>query len=276
MFCEERPLVSVIMGTRYRREDTGLLKRALRSILDQTYRDIEFLVCENGSTNVAKVCLADYAARDGRVRLIGGEGADTLSEKLNRCIAEAKGSYIARMDDDDFSHPDRLEKQVDYLRGHEDISFVGCAVELERDGRPMGCRTFPERPKIDDFLMVQPFIHSALMFRREALEAVGGYCPAEWCAGCEDYELLLRMYEAGYVGANMGQALLTYTLPPSGQENRTMKMRAHEVKTRFVRFHTLGLLPGKLPYVVKPIAAGLVPRALRERIKRRRWERAGY
>lgn len=273
MCCD---LISVAMGVRYCRAELDLLKRAIDSILAQSYENIELLICESGSTDEAKACLAKYERRDSRVQLIDGLGAETLAEKLNRCIAAAKGEYIARMDDDDYSLPERMQKQLGYLQENTEISFAGCSVALVREGKPAGYRIFPEYPTVSDFMTVQPFIHPSLIFRRKALESVGGYCEEKWCVGCEDYELLLRLYEHGCIGANMREELLQYTLPPSGVHTRSMGMRFNEARTRFKRYKSLGLLPNKLPNVVKPMAVGLIPPRILESLKKRRWEHAGY
>ena len=267
MCCEEKPLVSVIMGTRYRRENTGLLERSVRSILGQTYQNVEYLICDDGSTAEAKSLLEGLAAEDVRIRLIRDPECLDLGKKLNLCIKAAQGLYIARMDDDDFSHVDRLEKKVCFLEEHNDISFVGCNVRLMKDGVPVGERRLPFRPTVEDFYMTQPYIHPALVFRREALEAVGGYSEDADCILCEDYDLLLRMYKAGRVGANIQEPLLDYTV--SDGSNRKMRHRLNEVRTRYRRFRDLGRLPGAWPYVVKPIAVGLLPGAVRERLRKR-------
>lgn len=267
MCCETQPLVSVLMGVRYRREDLALLERSVRSILAQTYRNIECLICDDGSTPEARALLDQFSQEDKRVKLLRGYPKLDLASKLNVCLANAKGAYIARMDDDDHSQPERLARQMDYLAEHPEVSFVGCCVELERDGCPAGERRLPERPTVQDFLFVQPFIHPTLIFHREVLEQVGGYSEEPRCVGCEDYDLLLRLYEKGYCGANMQEPLFRYTLPTTGSKGRTMALRFNEVKTRFVRFKGLGLLPGSFPYVIKPIAVGLIPAALLERLK---------
>lgn len=275
MRCEERPLVSVIMGICYRRPDLYFLERAINSILRQSYRKLEFLICEDGSHSEAKERIKRFAAEDARIQLVDGAGAETLTVKLNRCITAAKGLYLARMDDDDFSLPDRLEKQLEYLRNHPETAFAGCCALLEQDGTPAGVRRLPEFPTVRDFLFVQPFIHPALLFRRQALEAAGGYCEEPRCIGCEDYDLLLRLYELGHTGANIQEPLLRYTLPAKGKHGRTMGLRVKEMQTRFIRFKSLGLLPKNIFYVIKPVAVGLLPAGVLERLKVWRRERGG-
>ena len=268
MCCEKKTLVSVIMGTRYRREGAGLLERAVRSILDQTYRDIEFLICDDGSTSEAVAFLERRAKENTCIRLIRDPACLGLAKKLNICLKAARGQYIARMDDDDFSHPDRLEKQVQFLEENKAISFVGCNVACVQEGCYRGDWRYPARPKVEDFYILQPYIHPALLFRREALEAVGGYSEEPYCILCEDYDLLLRMYKAGYVGANIQESLLDYTVWTGA--NRKMHDRVNEARTRYRRFRDLGKLPGAWPYVVKPIAVGLLPGAVRERMRKKK------
>lgn len=133
-------------------------------------------------------------------------------------------------------------------------------------------RRLPKSPTVRDFLFVQPFLHPTLLFRRPALETVGGYCEEPRCTGCEDYDLLLRLYEAGLAGENIQEPLFTYTLPPPGSKKRTMALRCNEVKTRFVRFRALGLLPRAFPYVIKPVAVGMIPRRALDWLKDRKRE----
>lgn len=262
MCCERLPDVSVIMGVRYLLSDVRPLRRAVQSILEQTYEDFEFLICDDGSTYDASSYLDSIAAKDNRIRLIRGCKPTDLASKLNFCLAAAKGSSIARMDDDDYSHPDRLEKQLLFLNTYPDTAFVGCCVSLVRNGVLSGTKRFPERPCVEDFYFSQPYIHPALMFRREALERVDGYSEHPDCLLCEDYDLLLRLYQAGFTGANLQEILFDYTIPVVSKGNRRMKHRINEVKTRYHRFRDLGRLPRALPYVVKPVVVGLIPEPL--------------
>lgn len=268
MRCEEGPLISILMGVRYRRGDTGLLERSVRSIQEQTYRSFELLLCDDGSTAEARALLDRLAEEDDRIRLIRDPACLDLAKKLNRCLKAAQGRYIARMDDDDRSSPDRLEKQLRFLEDHDDIAFVGCNVRLIRDGNPAGERRFPFRPAVEDFYFTQPYIHPALLFRRKALDAVGGYSEDGDCVLCEDYDLLLRMYQAGFQGANIQEPLLDYTV--SDGTNRKMRHRLNEARTRYRRFRDLGKLPGAWPHVVKPIVVGLLPGAVRERMRKKK------
>lgn len=269
MCCDNRVPLSVIMGTLYRREDISLLKRSVESILKQTFSNFEFIICDTGSTEKAITYLENLD--DPRVKLARNSCSLDLASKLNLCLSIARGKYIARMDDDDWSCPKRFEKELNYLE-NVDLGFVGSNVSLIQNGKKVGQRVFPERPTVEDFYINQPYIHPTLIFRREALEAVGGYCVSKDCILCEDYDLLLRLYKAGYWGANIQENLLDYTISSNPNGGRTMGHRVNEVRIRYRRFKELGRLPQAIPYVVKPILVGVLPGTVLEILKRKQWD----
>lgn len=259
---EGAPEISVLMGVYYRRESLELLRRSIQSILEQGFSSFEFLICDNGSSEAARAYIRGAAEKDSRICLIQRRDLFTLPAKLNACLQASRGAFIARMDDDDCAHPDRLEKQLAYMRDEPELDFLGSNVELWKNGQRVGIRKLPERPEVQDFLFTQPYIHPALMFRRPALLNAGGYSEDRRCNLCEDYDLLLRLYGKGCHGANLQECLLDYTLPETAKGRRKMKHRWNEAVTRYRRFRDLKLLPGALPYVVKPILTGLLPNGM--------------
>lgn len=267
MQTNRSPLISVVMGVFYQRQSTALLNRSIESILNQEFYDFELLICDDGSVPEVMKQLDQYAQADSRVRLIRRGNRFGLSEKLNICLKEAHGQYIARMDDDDFSHVKRFSKQIAVLQEKPEISFVGCNVNLFCRHNVVGQRVLPEYPNVREFLFVQPFIHPALLFRKEALIAVDGYSENQFCELCEDYDLLLRLYAKGYYGMNIQECLLDYSIPERAHGSRTMRHRWNETVTRYRRFQELKLLPGAFPYVIKPLAVGLIPDALLSKLK---------
>lgn len=260
--------VSVLMGTYYLRQDVGLLERSIRSILMQSVSTLELLICDDGSSAQAQILLDQLAHKDNRIRLIRHGNLLTLPAKLNACLSQSSGKWLARMDDDDCSHPQRLEQQINFLETHPEIAFAGCNVNLCRDGQQLGTRCFPEYPTVRDFYFSQPFIHPTLIFRREALLAVGGYSEDKHCILCEDYDLLLRLYTEGYKGANLQEILFDYTMPATSKGNRKMRHRWNEVVTRYKRFSGLDVLPTAWPYVIKPVIVGLLPESVLKKLKR--------
>lgn len=263
----QRPEISVLMGIYDRSKDVSVLRRSVESILNQTFSNFEFLICDDGSSEQVQSYLNRCAEKELRIRLVRPGNAVLLPVKLNWCLKEAKGKYIARMDGDDFSHPDRFQKQMNYLSKHPEISFAGCNVNLIQNGKNIGKRCFPEYPQIRDFYMTQPYIHPTLVFRKDVLEAVNGYREDKSVVLCEDYDLLLRIYAKGFQGANLQEILFDYTIPATAKGNRKMRHRWNETVTRYCRFKELGLLPGALPYVVKPLAVGLLSEKILKRLK---------
>lgn len=98
--------------------------------------------------------------------------------------------------------------------------------------------------------------------------SVGGYSEDPHTVLCEDYDILLRLYAQGFLGANVQELLLDYTVPKSAKGNRTMRHRFNEAITRWRRFQELGILPQTLPYVLKPIAVGMIPDFLLKKVKK--------
>lgn len=265
---EAVPEISVLMGVYYRRESLDLLRRSIQSILEQSFSNFEFLICDDGSSEAARTYIRAAAEKDSRIRIIERHDMFTLSAKLNICLQAARGPFIARMDDDDCAHLDRFEKQLTFMQDRPELSFVGSNVELWNNGQRVGIRKLPEHPEVQNFLFTQPYVHPAMMFRRTVLLDAGGYSEDKYCILCEDYDLLLRLYEKGCHGANLQECLLDYTIPDTAKGSRKMKHRWNETVTRYRRFRDLHLLPGALPYVVKPIAVGVLPDFMLPKIKR--------
>ena len=115
------PRVSIIMGVY-----NGSLKMdvSINSIIAQTYKDWEFIICDDGSKDDSFSKLQEYASKDARIVIVKNEQNSGLAKTLNNCLSVAKGQYIARMDDDDYSHPDRLEKEVAFLDEHPEYAIV--------------------------------------------------------------------------------------------------------------------------------------------------------
>jgi len=180
-------LMSVYNGEKYLRE-------AIDSILNQTFRDFEFLIINDGSTDRTMEILRSY--HDRRIKIINNERNMGLTKSLNKGLKMARGEYIARMDADDISMPDRLKKQVDFLDAHQDYAVVGTFVKiLNKDSEVI---YLPERPiedtEIRGFLKRDNCIaHGSVMIRKTCLLDVGLY--DELMERSQDYELWLRLSE---------------------------------------------------------------------------------
>lgn len=268
------PMISVLMGVYYHRQDLFLLKRSVASILEQSFTNFEVLICDDGSCPEAKKYLAQIAKQDNRISFVHREKGFSLPEKLNACLKVARGQLLARMDDDDYSYPERFEKQLKALGEHPEIAFVGTNIEVQRKGKLAGESRFPEKPQVKDFFFTQPYAHPTLMFRRSALLDANGYSESPYCILCEDYDLLLRLYTKGYQGINLQENLLLYNLPDRPKGSRKLRHRWNETITRYCRFKELGVLPEALPYIIKPLAVGITPEPILNIFKeKQRWRK---
>lgn len=159
------PKVSIIMGV-YNCKNFALLRKSVDSILNQTFRDYEFIICDDGSTNDTLKELHDIAQQDDRIRIVAYKKNRGVNHALNRCLSVAIGEYIARQDDDDISKPKRLEKQVEFLDVHSEYSIVGTCANVFDDKGVWGEYKVPEKPKKNDFLWNNPFMHPITMTRK--------------------------------------------------------------------------------------------------------------
>ncbi len=249
------------------------MENAICSVLNQTYQEFELLICDNGSCEEVRALLDLYEASDCRIHLIRPLNADTLQKKLNACLSAAKGEFIARMDDDDFSHRTRFEEQFLFLIQHPKIDFVGCNIMQVDEKGHAGIRTLPMYPVIADFRFVLPYIHSALLFRRNAIISVGGYSESKWQEACDDYDLLMKMYEQGHYGANIQKVLLDYSIINSQKHRRPYRYRLNEAVTRYIHFRSLKKLTVWWPYIIKPLIVGLLPVPILYRMRNIRYRR---
>ncbi len=255
---ETKPLVSVLMGT-YNETSRKQTARAIDSVLSQTLSDFEFLICDDGSSESFYDWLRAYCKKDARIRLLRNPKNRGLAATLNRCLKYARGDYIARMDADDISKKERLEKQVRFLTQHPQYAFAGCCAGMFGEHGVWGERRMEPYPNNESFLQTSPFIHPSVVFRKDALTAVCGYNESKAVLRAEDYELFLRLYAKGYRGCNLQEVLFFYREEPQSYAKRRYRYRISECRVRFRGFRELGILKGNEIYVGKPLIVGLLP-----------------
>lgn len=204
-----RPTISVIMSAY---NTARYLPESLESILNQTFRDFEFIIIDDGSTDDTLKILREYESRDSRLRIVSRPNTG-LTKALNEALALARGSFIARMDGDDIAMPERFERQVGYLRLNPDCVLLGSRVELiDPFGLKIALGDYMklDHEGIDAMLLAGKggsVVHPACMMRRDALTKIGGY--KEHYNNSEDLDLFLRLAEVGRV-ANLPDVLLKY------------------------------------------------------------------
>jgi len=165
------------------------LDEAVESVLGQSFTDFEFVILDDASTDGSTERLRHWAAVDSRIRLIEVQSNLGPVGSSNRVARAATAPFVARMDADDVSYPDRLEEQLNLLRAHPDVGVVASTSDMiDASGRKM---RDPELWRLSRRSVFVPFAHGAMMYRREIFEKVGGY--RQECEFWEDQDLVVRM-----------------------------------------------------------------------------------
>lgn len=217
------PKVSILMPVR---NEEPYLQAALNSLYAQSLADWELVVVDDGSSDGTPDILAAAADQDPRVRIIrrGGGGLVTA---LNTGLEACQAPLLARMDGDDISHPQRLERQSDYLETHPDTGLVACSFRhFPRSSLKQGMLDYEtwqnalqDRELImRDLFVESPFVHPGIMTRTAIVKELGGYRECGWA---EDYDLWLRMATAGVRFARLPGRLFFWRDHPQ-RATRTM------------------------------------------------------
>ncbi|TPR18892.1 glycosyltransferase [Apilactobacillus timberlakei] len=202
-------MISVIMSTHNRGKK---ISRSIESILHQTYKNFEFIICDDYSYDNTYEILESFAKKDKRIVLLKNNKNLGLQKSLNRCLKISKGDFIARMDDDDYSKKDRFEVELSYLRDNPDVSFVGSNIDFySKDKGIYGAKIYPEFPSKKELIKECQFSHPSILIYSSIIKGVNGYSEDEKYYRVEDYELWLRLYSLGYIGMNIQKKLLIYT-----------------------------------------------------------------
>lgn len=248
--------MSVYNGERY-------LEEAIESILAQTFRDFELLIVDDGSTDKSAKILAGAASRDVRIRIVTNPSNIGLTRSLNKALAEARGTLIARMDADDIALPERLERQIAFLQNNPEVGVVGTAYRFI-NGRG---ETIGEKVILGDNRLIQrvlirfnPFLHSSVMIRKGLLDRIGGY--DERYKKAQDYDLWMRLAPLCHF-ANLPEVLMKkrFTLDMISYTQERKQIRTA------VQIRLAALQRGQFPwrcaiFLIKPFFATIFPVAI--------------
>lgn len=213
-------IMSVYNGEKY-------LRKAIESVLAQSYSNFEFIIINDGSTDNSLSIIQSF--NDSRIKLISRENKGLINS-LNEGINLAVGKYIARMDADDICDIHRLEKQFDYLEKNADIYLCGTwAKAINENDKIVGEYSYPPTTsgKIKKYLLFHnAFIHPSVMFKKEIIKKAGIYNGKY--RHVEDYELWTRVLRK-FQAANLPEFLLYYRINQGGitrSKNSEMRTRA--------------------------------------------------
>ncbi|MBP7055329.1 MAG: glycosyltransferase [Candidatus Omnitrophica bacterium] len=185
------PETSVIMSV-FNTE--AYLAQAIDSVLNQTYRDFEFIIVNDGSTDHTLNMLEEYKKKDDRIVLMDNRKNIGVAKSLNIALNACRGKYVARMDPDDISLPGRLLAQITYMNANPDVGLLGsCVKSIDEKGRVTGAWAYP----CDDLsikwrlLFSNAFAHPSVVYKRGIVLGFGGY--NEYIGSGIDFDLWVRM-----------------------------------------------------------------------------------
>lgn len=198
------PKVSVIMSVY--KEPVEWLRESIDSILNQTFIDFEFIIiCDNPDYKEGIELLEEYRERDKRIVLLYNKQNIGLTKSLNKGLSIARGEYIARMDADDVSLPERFERQVTYMDEHSDCGI--CGSNFIYFGSRNHEVKYREKITNDDLILESPFAHPTVMIRSSFL---GERRYDERFRVSQDYNLWARLWGDEYYFYNIQKPLLNY------------------------------------------------------------------
>jgi len=210
-------------------------RQAIESVLDQSFSDLELIIVEDPSDSSGRDLLDGL--NDPRMRHIVNPERTSLSRQHNRGLSEARGAFICRFDADDICAPDRVERELEFLRANPDVDVVGSSLTIiDESSRVVGERRYP----VDHASIVaalrryNPMANSTVMFRREVYERFGGWRDSALPA--QDYEWYSRLAKNGARFANLPLPLVRYRLHPGSIKSSRLRgtiQTTLEVKTMY-------------------------------------------
>lgn len=221
-----QPLVSVVMPAY---NAGAYIAEAIESILNQTYKNLELIIVNDGSTDDTYAIAKKYAKKDRRVVVLHNDKHNGLSITANKGMRKTKGVYIARMDADDIALPERIEKQVAYLEAHKETVAVGgfCYI-INKNGKIIGRKTFPT-----SFEEIYEYIFRFIPVQQGTLTIAKHRLPKNFAFyedgmnTAEEVELFFKLFQHGRV-ENMPAYMLAY--------------RMHDTNTSFANLRATFLL----------------------------------
>lgn len=263
------PLVSVLMAI-YNCEDT--LEEAVDCILNQTYRNWELILYDDSSSDNTYEIASKIAVKDKRIKVFRNEKNLTLAPTLNKCLIKAQGEYTARMDGDDVCDKTRFEKEVDILNKHSEYAVVSCCMNLYDENGIYGKVHYNEEPQKIDFAVGSPICHAGCMMRKSVLEELGGYSNSPKVERIEDYDLWIRLYDAGYKAYNIQEYLYSMRNDRNAIKRKKYKFRITEYCLKKDMCKKFGLPVKYRIQSYKPLILGLVPSSVYKMLQKKRYK----
>lgn len=264
----KNPVISVIMGI-YNCGDT--LSEAIECIVNQTFSDWELIMCDDGSNDDTYEIAISYKEKyPEKIIVLQNEKNRGLNYTLNKCLKQAKGKYIARMDGDDRCDKERFAIEINVLEKEPEIAIVSTDMEFFDESGVWGKISHPEYPVPEDFVKESPFCHAPCMVKREAYMKVKGYSVSDKLLRVEDYHLWIKMYKCGYRGKNIHKCLYQMRDDRNAYSRRSFKNRLNEYYVKRLAIRTFRLKKWNYLLALRPISVGLLPNCVYDKLHKGR------
>ncbi|HUT60392.1 MAG TPA: glycosyltransferase [Phycisphaerae bacterium] len=222
----------------------SFLRLSIESVLDQTFEDFEFVIVDDGSMDGTPAVLAQYAARDDRIRVVRSRANRGVAAALNLGLRQCRAPLVARQDADDLSTVTRLEVQKAFMDGRPRTAMCGTgAYVINAEGKLMfEVRHVCANEEVRRFLAGAgcPFVHGSVMFRKECVQELGGYSEQERFRHAEDYEMWVRL--AGkYVLENVPDRSLYFHRQHDSKVGEVHRSRQERATERILAMARRGL-----------------------------------
>ena len=251
------PTISVIIGI-YNCAST--LQEALDSLYQQTFQDFEIILCDDGSSDETLRIAKVNADLHPNIKLIINSINQGLNITLNNCLKIAEGKYIARMDGDDISLPDRFEKEVAFLEYHPEYDIVSTPMIYFDAKGEFGRGRGGYEPTVKSLEKGAPFCHAPCLIRKEAYDRVGGYTESKHLIRYEDYNLWAKMFKEGFRGYVLDECLYAMRDDRNAFSRRRFRIRLNGIYAHFLAHKDLHLsFFSLIIYSINVLIAGLVP-----------------
>ncbi|HPA25820.1 MAG TPA: glycosyltransferase [bacterium] len=230
------PLISVILPVY--KPQKKFLTLAIQSILNQTYKNLELIIVEDKTELTNEQIIKNFS--DSRIIYILNEARTDFARQINSGLKVAKGEFVARMDADDISEPNRLEKELNFLLSHPGISFVGSNLTIINEKNDlMGARFYPQNSLAiaKKMRLRNSLAHPTVMLRKRDLLDLGSY--NQEFDTLADYDLWARGILAGLKYYNLPDKLLRYRLHSGAYKSHSLKQQLKDtlnIKKKYFRF----------------------------------------
>ncbi|MFH2141155.1 MAG: glycosyltransferase [Bacteroidota bacterium] len=228
------------------------IRFAIESVINQTYRDFEFIIINDASTDNTKSIIEEYIDSDNRIKIITNDENIKIVRSINIGLKHAKGEFIARIDSDDIWEKDKLEQQIKYLSQNPSLHLLGTSkIIIDENGNIMKSnekKIYNYKDIKKNILKYNLFCHSSVIFKKSLTDSIGYY--NEVYKNSEDYEYWIRIITL-YESEILPDILVRYRISPQmvSLKNRKQQNR-YVIKAKIEAFKLMGFSIKYIPYLV--------------------------